>query len=167
MPFETIPDYPEEYSATTVSARMIDGLGFRLYWATEGLQPEEIAFNPGEDTRSIHETLAHIYSLIVMIHNTHYGTINEIVSTENLTYDELRNESLNLLMAIRTRLTEESPDLDSLDILFKQGSLPYWNLINGPISDAIYHTGQIVLLRRMAGNPIRPDVDVFRGRIRD
>ena len=35
-----IPDYPEPYSAETVAARLIDGLGFRYFWATEGLRAE-------------------------------------------------------------------------------------------------------------------------------
>ena len=28
-----IPDYPDKLSSTAVLARMLDGLGFRFYWA--------------------------------------------------------------------------------------------------------------------------------------
>lgn len=59
-------------------------------------------------------------------------------------------------------------DFKSLEILIKQRdqkiSLPLWIMINGPLSDAIYHTGQIVLLRRISGNPINPNVDIFTGK---
>ena len=37
LPYYQIPDYPSSYNAATVAARTIDGLGFRYYWATEGL----------------------------------------------------------------------------------------------------------------------------------
>ena len=40
---------------------------------------------------------------------------------------------------------------------------PYWNMINGPMSDAIYHTGQVVSQRRAAGLPVNPTVNVFTG----
>jgi hypothetical protein len=43
---------------------------------------------------------------------------------------------------------------------------PMWNVINGPVSDAIYHVGQIVAFRRAAGNPMHPGVSVFSGRNR-
>jgi len=52
LPFREIPAYPESYSAESVVARMIDGLGFRFYWATEGLRPEDLAFRPTPESRS-------------------------------------------------------------------------------------------------------------------
>ncbi|MCK5671198.1 hypothetical protein KAI10_07435, partial [Candidatus Bathyarchaeota archaeon] len=39
---------------------------------------------------------------------------------------------------------------------------PVWNLINGPLSDALTHVGQIASWRRMNGNPI-PGARVFHG----
>jgi len=42
---------------------------------------------------------------------------------------------------------------------------PFWNLINGPFSDIIYHTGQVVAFRRITGNPINPGVNVFVGQV--
>ena len=42
---------------------------------------------------------------------------------------------------------------------------PFWNLINGPFSDIIYHTGQVVAFRRISGNPINPGVNVFVGQV--
>ncbi|MHC4608217.1 MAG: hypothetical protein ACYTAF_15010 [Planctomycetota bacterium] len=40
--------------------------------------------------------------------------------------------------------------------------LPFWNLINGPISDALTHVGQINALRRQAGKPAA-GANVFLG----
>jgi hypothetical protein len=42
---------------------------------------------------------------------------------------------------------------------------PLWNMLNGPLADAIYHTGQIVTFRRTTGNPSNKRVNVFRGRV--
>jgi len=39
---------------------------------------------------------------------------------------------------------------------------PFWHIINGPISDALTHIGQINSFRRLAGNPT-PKANVFVG----
>ena len=41
LPFYEISDYPESYSQAAIVGRMIDGLGFRYYWATEGLNEKD------------------------------------------------------------------------------------------------------------------------------
>ncbi|MEJ2112631.1 MAG: hypothetical protein P8X62_02620 [Flavobacteriaceae bacterium] len=73
LPYNQIPDYPESYTAGTVSARMLDGLGFRYYWATENLREEDLAFRPNEDARSSAETINHIYGLSKVIVNSTLG----------------------------------------------------------------------------------------------
>ena len=50
---------------------------------------------------------------------------------------------------------------------FDSTSFPFWNIINGPISDALWHCGQVVLLRRSSGNPFNSKVSVFSGKLRD
>ena len=42
LPFSEIPDYPDSYTPGTVMGRLIDGLGFRYYWATEGLSENDL-----------------------------------------------------------------------------------------------------------------------------
>ena len=39
--FKEIPAYPASYSAGNVVVRIIDGLGYRYYWATDGLRSED------------------------------------------------------------------------------------------------------------------------------
>ena len=58
-----IPEYPEVYTANTTSARMVDGLGFRYYWATEGLRAEDLQHKASESGRTSFETITHIYGL--------------------------------------------------------------------------------------------------------
>jgi hypothetical protein len=43
------------------------------------------------------------------------------------------------------------------------GDRPLWNIINGPVSDALTHVGQINSFRRLNGNPV-PRANVFLGR---
>jgi hypothetical protein len=47
--------------------------------------------------------------------------------------------------------------LDKLDQVFKEsrtGSITWEHLVQGPLSDAITHVGQLTLLRRMADSPV-------------
>jgi hypothetical protein len=171
LPYEEIPDYPEEYHAGAVLSRMTDGLGYRFYWATEGLRNEDLNYVPSEGARSTFKTMEHIFSLVRMIHNTLNGEAN--ISPEDpaaMEYEELRAATLELIHACAEKMGENS-DFSSLPIMFKMGeqeaSLPFWNIINGPLSDAIYHTGQIVSFRRASGNPIDPRVNVFTGKNAD
>ncbi|MBL4904447.1 MAG: hypothetical protein JKZ00_00090, partial [Flavobacteriaceae bacterium] len=52
-----IPPAPKEYTAGTVASRMVDGLGFRYYWATEGLTEKDLAFRPNSEARTTLETI--------------------------------------------------------------------------------------------------------------
>ena len=36
LPYYEIPKETNKYTAGSVASRMVDGLGFRYYWATEG-----------------------------------------------------------------------------------------------------------------------------------
>jgi len=170
LPYHEIPSPPESYTATTVMSRLIDGLGFRYHWATEGLLEEDLRYTPGNKGRTAGETLDHLYGLS-------QGILNTIVQKPNirpaeevaLTWDEKRAKTLENFMQASTIL-KESPngDLSKHPIIFrrneKTSEFPFWNLINGQISDAIYHVGQIVSYRRSSGNPMHPGVNVFRGK---
>jgi len=62
--YHSIPKYPESITPQTVLIRMIEGLGFRFRWATEGLKPEDYAFRPSNDCMSIEELVRHIWGLV-------------------------------------------------------------------------------------------------------
>lgn len=168
LPYYQIPDYPVSYTAGTVVARMIDGLGFRYYWATEGLRPQDLAYKPSESNRTIDETLDHIYNLSRVVYNSGIKEINDRTQPreEALSFEEKRKRTLvNFKKASEIFINVK--DLNEHLVIFKSKSgtfeNPFWNLINGPIEDAIWHSGQIVALRRASGNPIDSKVNVFRG----
>ncbi len=64
-PFREIPDYPSHLDASTVVVRVLDGLGFRFYWATEGLSDEDYAFRPCPGAMSLAEVQEHIWGLVI------------------------------------------------------------------------------------------------------
>ena len=55
-----------------------------------------------------------------------------------------------------------APFLDEEKVEF-----PFWNQLNGPIEDAVWHSGQIVAFRRASGNPISKKISVFTGKVRE
>ena len=172
LPYREIPDYPSEYNAGTVVSRMIDGLGFRYYWATHGLRDEDLAYKPSETNRTIGETIDHIYNLSRVIYNSAFKTPNDRTSSQetNLSFKAKRAMTLkNLKQA--SEIFVGLTDLSDNKVIFMSNSgireYPFWNQINGPIEDAVWHCGQVVALRRASGNPFDSSVSVFQGKKRD
>lgn len=167
LPYYEIPEAPDTFTAGTVAARMIDGLGFRYYWATEGLREEDLAFKPNDDARTTFQTIEHIYGLSKMIVNsTLKKDNNQKEDEEELSFDAMRKATLNNLKSAADIL-RESDDISQYKIIFGEREIPFWNEINGPIEDAVWHCGQVVLLRRSSGNPFNSKVSVFSGKLRD
>ncbi len=172
LPYKIIPEAPKKYTATAVAARMVDGLGFRYYWATEGLRPEDLSYKPSENARTTAETIDHIYGLSRVIVNAtlklpNVGGGNDV----ELSFEEKRRQTLlNIKKASDILKSSNGKAFDEFDMVFKRGdestTYPYWNVINGPISDAIWHVGQVVSFRRASGNPFNSKVSVLRGKIR-
>jgi hypothetical protein len=173
LPYHEIPDYPSEYNACTVAARMLDGLGFRYYWATEGLRAEDLSYRPGEDARTTSETLEHIQGLTSVVLNAvkQQPTIRSSTA-EELTFEQRRKQTLlNIKEASDILKVSEDEDMAKFDIVFQRGdqsnAFPFWNNLNGPLADALWHVGQVVSFRRSSGNPLNPKVSVFQGRLRE
>jgi len=167
LPYKKIPSYPANYTQGTVISRMIDGLGYRYYWATENLRRSDFDFRPDTLARSTFETMEHIYGLSFMILNASKNQVNERRNLFQMTANELRSATLdNLKLASEEIVLVDS--MEELNILFQSSTgrkaLPFWHVLNGPLADAIYHTGQIVSFRRTSGNPMNPKVNVFMGK---
>jgi len=170
LPYDKIPEYSETYTAGTVAARMVDGLGFRYYWATEGLRDEDLAFRPNDDARTTEETIDHIYGLSKVIVNSTLNKTNDRVEEPEMTFAEKRRKTLENIKTAADIL-RKSEDLSQFKIIFQRGDntseFPFWNQLNGPIEDAVWHCGQVVLLRRSSGNPFNSKVSVLRGIVRE
>lgn len=172
LPYYEIPAYPESFTAETVAARMIDGLGFRYYWATEGLRPEDLAFQPSEGARTSEETIDHILGLTNMILNSVQQLPNGQGGGEApTTFAGKRQRTLENLKTASDILKGGEGTLADYPIVFQRGEnrseMPFWNQINGPIADALWHVGQVVTFRRSSGNPFNSKVSVLSGRVRE
>ena len=170
LPFYEISNYPESYSEAEIVGRMIDGMGFRYYWATEGLREEDLNFRLPNDSRSSIETIGHIYDLSNMILNTALNSPVEKKSTEGMEFKEIREKTLfNLKEA--SDIFKKTKNFDDYSIVFirnsKKVEYPFWNQLNGPIEDAVWHCGQIVAFRRASGNPISKKISVFTGKVKE
>jgi hypothetical protein len=168
LPYYEIPAAPEKATANGILARMIDGLGFRYYWATEGLVQDDLDFTPGNHGRKTQEVLDHLYGLSDMIKNTVAMQPNVRPREEkDLTWEETRRETLLNIKAASDFLRTEKGSPEDYKIVFQRGEktseFPMWHLLNGPLADALTHVGQVVSYRRSAGNPVNPNVNVFMG----
>lgn len=158
-----IPEYPSSFSGPMVVARMMDGLGNRFYWATENLSQDNLSFKPNEQARTINETIDHIFGLCEMVKKAVFRE-----ESESLNLTSKRDMALENIRLISEKLKQSSEqELSKFNLLMGRGNeFPFWNAINGPIADALWHTGQIVSLRRSAGNPFNSQFSVFLGQPR-
>lgn len=159
LPYYEIPEYPETYTANNVSARMVDGLGFRYYWATESLRVEDLAYKPSETGRTTAETINHIYGLSKFIRNS-VLIDNKDTNTQELNFDNKRKQTL-----LNFKVVSDALRNTQVPLKIENTKVPFWNIINGPISDALWHCGQVVMLRRASGNPFNSKVNVFKGKL--
>ncbi|WGD33923.1 hypothetical protein [Olleya sp. YS] len=164
LPYYELPEASESYTAGTVAARQVDALGFRFYHATDGLTEKDLEYKPTDSVRTTAETVDHIYDLSKIILNSTLKKANSKESA-NLTFEDKRAATLkNLKQA--ADILRASEDISQFKIIFGERQIPFWNNINGPIADAIWHCGQIASFRRVTGNPINPKVNHFTGTVK-
>ncbi|KJD34817.1 hypothetical protein PK35_02580 [Tamlana nanhaiensis] len=160
LPYYEIPDPAKSYTAGSIAARMVDGLGFRYYWASEGLRAEDLSYKAAESARTSGETIDHILALTnVILKSVSDETIVDVKTLT--TFEAKRSQTLwNLKKA--SDILNATEDISKFD----NDKFPFWNIINGPIADAIWHCGQLVTLRRASGNPFTSNVNLFTGRLK-
>lgn len=170
IPYDKIESYPISYTSGSVVSRMVDGLGYRYHWASKDLRAVDLVFTPGNEGKSTLETLKHVYELSQDALSVSEGKelIRPRVVVEGLTYTELREVTLkNYHQASENFRKLSEKELSNLTVTFASGdnkkAYPFWNFLNGQLSDAIYHTGQIVSFRRSSGNPVSKEMNVFTG----
>lgn len=166
LPYYEVPEYSETFTAGTMAARMVDALGFRYYWATDGLEEKDLVYQPNEDVRSTGDTVDHILDLSYVIVNSTLKQVNGKNDMSTMSFEEKRSQTLiNLKTA--ADLLRSSDDISQFKIKFGSNEIPFWNQVNGPIADAIWHCGQIASFRRSSGNPISPKVNHFMGTVKE
>jgi len=153
--FHRIPPYPNAVSGTTTLVRLLDGLGFRFRWSTEGLNKEDYSFRPAPDSMSIEELVDHVWGLVNWISQS--VRLDEFEKGDDASITRMRVlEIIHALWEAYISMSDE--DLKETTIR----GMPFWHIINGPLSDALTHVGQINSFRRLTGNPT-PKASVFTG----
>ena len=127
-------------------------LAYRGGKALRGAPPEFAAFRAGITTRSPGEILAHMGDLLDWALSIADGR-EKWQSSATLPWDEGAARFFAALEAFDRRLVSDTPLACAAERLFQ-----------GPIADALTHTGQIAMLRRLAGCPVRGE-NYFRAEI--
>jgi hypothetical protein len=168
--FKALEAYPSDYSSGNIVTRWMDGIGYRYYWATEGLRTEDFEYTPSASARTTLETMEHIHGLAAMLADTAEGKVNlRPLTNVPKTASELRSQTLLLLFHARQAFANRTAsDLEKMKLKMNRNGnemeFPLWHLFNGPGADALYHIGQLVSFRRSSGNPMHPKVNVFMGK---
>jgi hypothetical protein len=117
-------------------------LAYRAAKVLRAAPPDFAAFCPGEGCRTPLEILAHINDLLDWALSIAEGRQHWKPSTPVGWDAEVQRFSIAL---------------STFDDCLASGEVhaPVENLFQGPVADALTHVGQLALLRRMAGAPIR------------
>jgi hypothetical protein len=104
---------------------------------------------------TIGELVGHIWGLANWMHINIFGEGPGTPRAENP--EDQRGQIYRMLFAIRTyvRTVNEEALFD-----LRVDGHPFWHIVNGPLSDALSHTGQIAAFRRLNGNVV-PAHNVF------
>lgn len=151
--YSCVDHYPENVDAAGVVARLLDGLGFRFFWATHGLEEDDFDFSPKEGSNTLGWMVRHVWGLMNWIHLHAFGS----QASRPSSITDQRDHALGLIWTIRSHVAHLTSD-ELAEIRIE--GLPFWHMVNGPISDAISHVGQINYVRRMMGKP-SPGANVF------
>ena len=132
-------------------------LAYRAGKALRGAPPEFAAFAASPGTRTPAQILAHMGDLFDWAVKMADGK-HEWHNSEPLPWDRELDRFFTALEAFDRRLASDAPLGVSAEKLFQ-----------GPIADALTHTGQIAMLRRMAECPIKGEnyvrADIQAGRV--
>jgi len=107
--------------------------------------PEFAGFRIAESVRTPAELLAHIGDLFDWALRLSHGTPQWTEATP-LAWDQE-------IARFHRALDQFDARLDSPEPL----SAPVERLLQGPVADALTHVGQLAILRRLAGTPIKPE----------
>ena len=134
------------------------------------MRDEDLAFKPSEGARTTGETVDHIYGLTKIILNSALKKPNVASEEAEMSFEEKRAKTLNMLKQAAD-VFRKSNDLSQFNMVFQSGEntteYPFWNQINGPIADALWHCGQVITHRRTSGNPFNSKASMLTGKVRN
>jgi hypothetical protein len=144
-------------STRTFLRHTLATLAYRGGKAVRGAPPEFAAFKASETSRTPVQILAHIGDLLDWMLTIAKGNV-AWNNSEPLAWDDEIARFFRCLAAIDAYLASDESVHDSVEKMFQ-----------GPVADALTHVGQIAMLRRIAGTPMRGEsyyrADIETGRV--
>ena len=132
-------------------------LAYRAGKALRNAPPTFAAFTPGVSSRTPAQILAHMGDLFDWAHSMARGQQTWKNSTPLAWDDEV------------ARFFETLANFDAYLAGQEPLHVPCDQLFQGPVADALTHTGQLTMLRRIAGSPIKGEnyakADIVAGRV--
>ena len=129
----------------TIFRHFLAALSYRTDKTLRGAPEDFGAFEAGHGIRTPAQILSHMNGLIAYSRTFFIGGEPESDSLGNLKTEAAR---------FRALLYSLSGDLESKLPL---RGITHEQLLQGPLTDAMTHAGQLALLRRLAGDPITPE----------
>jgi len=127
----------------------LGALAYRTQKALRGAPPSFATFDAGHQTRTPQELLRHMTGVLGYARTFLVG-------------GQYRAEPLNTMDAETARFHSIIADLSwHLASGAALRDITEEQLLQGPLSDAMTHAGQLALLRRLAGAPVPPENFVF------
>jgi hypothetical protein len=163
--FRSLPPGPDAVTGSAVLVRLVEGIGFRFTWATEGLRETDLSYRPTPETMSITELASHVLDLLSWVAFSAGAIPAGPQKPESPPpFPEVRQRVLEVLTLLRARFAlMRDEQISAIHIGSRAGPVPWPHIVNGPLSDSLTHIGQINVLRRSCGNPV-PTANVFLGR---
>ncbi|MGB9069816.1 MAG: hypothetical protein WCC21_14695 [Candidatus Acidiferrales bacterium] len=140
-----MPENPAAVPHRQLLRHAVATVAYRGGKALHGAPDGFAEFRAGEESRTPGEILAHISDVLEWGLTLAKGSEKYHVS-DSLPWDKASQRFFASLEALDTYLASEGPLACSPE-----------KLMQAPIADALTHVGQIAMLRRLAGGPIRPE----------
>jgi dipeptidase E len=137
----------------TLLRHLLATLAYRTQKAVRGAPADFAAFEAGSGVRTPHELVCHMTSVLGYARAQFSGDELEKLTRCATWSDEL--ERFHAVLADLSALLESGAEPREVSLEA---------VLQGPLSDAMTHAGQLALLRRLAGDPVEPE-NFIRARI--
>jgi hypothetical protein len=133
-------------------------LAYRTQKALRDAPVEFGEFDPGREVRTPKELVRHMTSVLGYARTYFVGGQYRPTSLPSLSDEVVRFHEM--VESLASHISSADPLADQITAE---------TLLQGPLSDAMTHAGQLAMLRRLAGNPVAPEnfivADIDGGRL--
>ncbi len=130
--------------STPLIRHFLATLAYRTRGALRGAPASFASFDAGHGVRTPQQLLRHVNGLLEVASGAlRTGDKSYRGAPQNLTWEGETARFYALLTELDAELASRTPEAKMLE-----------NLLQGPLTDALTHTGQLTLLRRLAGTPV-------------